>query len=366
MKTNFFMPTKAIFEQGCVKNHPEIWKDCGTKAMIVAGRSSAEKCGALKDVEDALDAVGIGHIYFNKVENNPSFETVTEAAKIAKENEIDFVIGIGGGSPIDASKAIAVLAANDMIVDDLFRNDFTKALPIVAIPTTSGTGSEVTPYSVLLSKAKETKLSFGNRLTFARYALLDPRYTFSLSRDFTTFTAVDAFTHCFEGFLAKRSTPLSDALAIDGIRKFGECIPALISECYTDEIREKLMYVSMLGGMVISHTGVTIAHGMGYCYTFFYGIPHGQANGLLMKEYVEYNYKAVPGKIDAAIKAMGLTSKEEFYEVMEKLVGLAPSLTDEQIDRYTELTLLQKGSIANTPNELDETKLHALWAAVRN
>ena len=366
METNFYMPVKVVFEKGCIKKHPEIWKDCGSKAMIVAGHSSAERCGALRDVEDMLDSLGIGHIYYNRVENNPSFKTVTEAAEIAKDNAVDFIIGIGGGSPLDASKAIAVLAANDMVVDELFKNDFTKALPIVAIPTTSGTGSEVTPYSVLLSKAKETKLSFGNKYTFARYALLDPTYTFSLGPDSTTFTAIDAFTHCFEGFLAKRSTTLSDALALDGIKKFGECIPALISLKYTDEVREKLMYVSMLGGMVISHTGVTIAHGMGYCYTFFHGIPHGQANGLLMKEYVEYNYEVVSDKIDTVINVMGLKSKEDFYGVMETLVGTAPSLNDEQIDKYTELTLLQKGSIANTPNNLNKAKLHSLWEAVRN
>ncbi len=366
MKLNFFMPVKAVFEKDCVVSHPEVFKDCGTKAMIVAGQSSAERCGALKDVTDTLSQCGIEYVYFNKVENNPSMETVTEAAAVAKANGVDFVIGIGGGSPIDASKAIAVLSANDIEVTDLFKNNFIKALPIVAIPTTSGTGSEVTPYSVLLSKAKQTKLSFGNKYTYAAYALLDPKYTYSLGKDFTVYTAVDAFTHCFEGYLAKRSTALSDALAIDGIRKFGECIPALLSGMITEEVRNQLMYVSMLGGMVISHTGVTIAHGMGYCYTFFYGIPHGRANGLLMNEYIKYNYPVAAYKIDNCMKVMGITGGiSEFGNIMDKLVGEAPALTDEEVDKYVQLTLMQKGSITNTINDLDEEKLHKLWEAMK-
>lgn len=366
MKLNFNMPVRALFEENCVMKHSEIFAQCGASAMIVAGHSSAERCGALSDVETVLTQAGIKYIYFNKVENNPSMETVAEAAKLAKENQVDFIIGIGGGSPIDAAKAIAVLGANDMEVDELFKNQFTKALPIIAIPTTSGTGSEVTPYSVLLSKAKQTKLSFGNQYTFPAFALLDAKYTYSLGREATINTAVDAFTHCFEGYLAKRSTELSNALAIDGIRSFGECIPALLSGEFTEEIRSKLMYVSMLGGMVISHTGVTIAHGMGYCYTFFHDIPHGRANGLLMKEYVNYNYPVVKDKIDYCMETMGLSDISAFGEIMEQLVGKAPSLTDADIDKYTELTLLQKGSISNTAKDLNEERIHKLWEAVRN
>lgn len=361
-KFNYYNPVKVFFERDAVRNHPEVFGVCGKKAMIVTGRTSAKKCGAYGDVTDILDQNAISYCTFDRIENNPSMESVEEAAALAIQEKVDFIVGIGGGSPIDASKAISVLCANpDMRVIDLFTNGFTKALPIVVIPTTSGTGSEVTPYSVLLSHEKETKLSFGNDKTFPSYALLDSKYTFSLGEDFSVSTAVDAFTHVFEGFLANRSTPISEQLSIDGIRKFGECLPYLLKGEYTEEVRDKLMYVSMLGGMVITLTGVTIAHGMGYCYTYFKNIPHGKANGLLMKEYIVYNYPVVKEKIDTAMKLLQCESIDDFLDKLKKLIGVAPSLTDEEVERYTELTMLQKGSIANTPNPLNEEKIHQFW-----
>jgi len=152
MKYSFKMPVNVIQEKECVKNNINIFKQTGTKALIVTGRHSAKACGALDDIEFILNEAGIDYKIFNEVENNPSLETVVKAADIAKKSNIDFIIGIGGGSPIDASKAIAVLAANDIEISDMFKNKFDRALNIIAVPTTSGTGSEATPYSVLLRK----------------------------------------------------------------------------------------------------------------------------------------------------------------------------------------------------------------------
>lgn len=367
MKFSYYNPVKIFFEKECVKNHGEVFGKCGKKGMLVTGRTSAKKCGAFDDVVKVLEANGISWICFDGIENNPSMESVTAAAGLAKAENVDFVIGIGGGSPIDASKAIAVLARNpEMAVEDLFSNQFTKALPVVAIPTTAGTGSEATPYSVLLSKEKQTKLSFGKECTYPAYALLDAKYTYSLPAEFTISTAVDAFTHVFEGYLAKRSTSISEQFSLEGMEKFGECIPALLRNEYTEEVREKLMYVSLLGGIVISQTGVTIAHGMGYCYTYFHQIPHGKANGLLMKAYIELNQNAAGSKIDRSMEAMGLEGVEDFTEKLERLLGKAPTLTDADVDFYTKQTLMQRGSIANTPEELDEEKIHSLWERVKN
>lgn len=361
MKFTFYNPVKIFFEDNCVRNHKTIFRNSGSKAMIVTGKSSAIKCGAQEDVEMVLNDLDIPYLIFNKIENNPSMESVEEASKIAKKEGVDYIIGIGGGSPIDAAKAIAVLAANEIVTQDLFLNQFDKALPVIAIPTTAGTGSETTPYSVLLSKEKETKLSFGNELTFPKYALLDAKYTYSLNLEFTISTAVDAFTHVFEGYLANRSTSLSEQFSLEGIRKFGECIPEMLRGNFSSEIREKLLYVSTLGGMVIAMTGVTIAHGMGYCYTYFKGIPHGRANGLLMAPYIQYNYPVSKEKIDRSMKLMNYKNVDTFLNDLKILVGTAPKLTVEEIGKYTELTLMQKGSITNTPNPLDRKKIYRLW-----
>lgn len=361
MKFHFNIPVDIYFEKNCVVENQHIFSNYGSRAFIVTGRHSAKACGALADVAESLKKQNIAYEVFEEIENNPSTTTIVRAVKRAREFGTDMVIGIGGGSPIDASKAIAVLVRNsDMKVEDLFANDFTQACPMIAIPTAAGTGSEATPYSVLLVEEKQTKISFGNVYTYPTVAFLDYRYTKRLGEKNTINTAVDAFTHAFEGFLANRSTWLSEALSIEAIRYFGSCIKSLLEKNFTDEVREKLMYVSLLGGIIIAQTGVTIAHGMGYCLTFFKDIPHGRANGLLMKEYMDLNASCVKEKINLAMKIMN-TTQEEFACNMEKLVGTAPELTEEECCQYTQLTLLQKGSIANTPYSIQERDIYDFW-----
>lgn len=362
MEFLFSMPTRIFFGAECIRKNGSAMKAFGKRAMIVTGKHSARACGALDDVQAVLAENGIESVLFDKVENNPSVETVDEAAQLARAEKTEFIIGIGGGSPIDAAKAIAVLAANeDRKALDLFRNDFQKVQPIVAVPTTAGTGSEATPYSVLLRKDMETKVSFGTPQTFPTMAFLDTKYTMSLSENITINTAIDAFTHSLEGYLAKRSTVMSDALALSGIEAFGKCLPHLISFTLDQEDRDNLMYASLIGGMVIAHTGVTIAHGMGYCYTYFHDIPHGKANGLLVREYLKYNAPACEQKIQKVLELLHCNTIDELGAYLELLIGKAPELTEEDVEKYTELTMIQKGSIANTPNPLDKDKIKALW-----
>lgn len=361
MDFQFSVPTNIIFGKGCVRDHMEIFTYCGSRAAVVTGRHSAKASGALGDVEDVLKHVGIAYEIYDYVENNPSMETVADIAEKAKAFQADFVIGIGGGSPMDAAKAVAVLVANSFKVESLFGNTFNKALPIVEIPLTSGTGSEVTPYSVLLRKDMETKVSFGNRHTYPTYALLDSEYTKSMSVKSTISTAVDAFTHVLEGYFANRSKCFSSMMALEGIRAFGECLPELGGPEYSDEIREKLMYVSLLGGLTIAQTGVTLPHGMGYCYTYFKNIPHGIANGLFLREYMKLIEPAAGEKIGTALALLGFDSIDAFADRLETLIGKPPKLTEEEIAQYTELAQIQKGSMTNTPGGVDADVIRSIW-----
>ena len=262
---------------------------------------------------------------------------------------------------MDAAKAVAVLAANSFKVMHLFTNTFNKALPIVEIPLTSGTGSEVTPYSVLLRKDVETKVSFGNIHTYPVYALLDPDYTKSVSTKSTISTAVDAFTHVLEGYFANRSNVFSNMAALEGIKVFGECLSMLDGSEYTDEFREKMMYVSLLGGLTIAQTGVTLPHGMGYCYTYFKNIPHGIANGLFLREYMKMLEPTAGGKVRNALNILGFPSVDAFADRLETLIGKPPKLTEDEIEQYTGLAQLQKGSMANTPAEVSADVIRGTW-----
>jgi len=237
-------------------------------------------------------------------------------------------------------------------------------LPIVGIPTTAGTGSEVTSYSVLVRKDLQTKVSFGTDKTYPRYAFLDPKYTLTLGKDITINTAVDAFTHALEGYLANRSSVISECLSLEAIQTFGKSMRKLADFNLDYGDRENLMYVSLLGGIIIAQTGVTIAHGMGYCYTFFNDIPHGKANGLIMREYLKLNYDVAKEKIDCVLKALGCCSIDEFADILKNILGEAPKLTHEEIQLYTKLTQIQKGSISNTPHEINADVIYKLWSEI--
>ncbi len=348
MQFKFHMPVKAYFGEGCVKQYGSELEAFGKKAMIVTGGSSAKTSGALDDICEVLKSLNIDHMIFDKVENNPSTANVGEGGAAARRYGAGFVIGIGGGSPLDAAKAIAVLATNDIEADELFDNSFkNKPLTTIAIPTTAGTGSEVTPYSVLTRNEAQTKGSFGTPDTFPAIAFLDPVYTETQPAAVTVNTAIDALSHCIEGYLSNRSTLASDILAQEGIRLFGECKEHLQNGAISREVRGKLLYASMLGGMVIAQTGTTIVHGAGYNYTYFKNIPHGRANGYLMAEYLRFNYSHGAEKTDNVLALLGLADINGFDALIASLIGRAPGLSDAEISKYAAITMSQRSTTYN-------------------
>lgn len=348
MQFKFLMPTKAYFGANCIAQNSHELTAFGQKALIVTGGRSARESGALSDICNVLKELNMEYSIFDKVENNPSTDTVKAGGAEAKKAGADFIIGIGGGSPLDAAKAVAVLAVNDMEPIELFTNIFTnKPLPVIAIPTTAGTGSEVTPYSILTRNDLKTKISFGNAHTFPVIAFLDPRYTQSQPLEVTVNTAVDAFTHCLEGYLAKRRTPVSDILAQEAFSLFGGCLESLKSGNISYEDRENLLYMSMLGGMVISHTGSTIIHGAGYNLTYFKGTPHGKANGYLITEYLRFNYDFASDRIDRVLKLLQLENIDAFGEAITMLLGKAPYLNEEERAQYAAITMAQRSTANN-------------------
>lgn len=348
MQFKFQISTRVYFGEDCIfKNSKEI-SGLGKKALIVTGSRSAKASGALSDICGVLSEQNIEYEIFDKVENNPTLETVKAGGIAAKKANAGLVIGIGGGSPLDAAKAVAVLAVNDIEPEQLFTNVFkNKPLPVIAIPTTAGTGSEVTPYSVLTRRDLQEKTTFGTDETFPVIAFLDPRYTESMSYDVTVNTAIDALTHCIEGYICKRSTPVSNILAREGIRLFGLSLGCLKSGNILRNDRENLLYMSMLGGMVIAHTGTTFIHAAGYNYTIFKDIPHGRANGYLVSEYLKFNYEYAKSKIDDILCLMGLDSVDALDAEIKLLIGNAPVLEDAEIAQYAATTAARKSTAAN-------------------
>lgn len=347
MEFRFCMPTKVICQEDCVRNNAEIF-GIGKKALVVTGRQSAKLCGALDDVIWALNKNNIDYAIFDRVMNNPTVECVYEGAELAMEEEADFVVAIGGGSPMDAAKAIALLAVNDIDRKDLFSGNIgNRALPMIHIPTTAGTGSEVTPYSILTNHEKQTKTSIAAPCLFPSYALLDAKYTESLSAVTTVSTAVDSLSHSVEGMMSVRANCMSDILAREAVRLISEEFGALAKGEFSYKSREKLLYASMLGGVVISQTKTTAVHAMGYSLTYFKGIDHGRANGLLLGAFMRYTENFIPQRTGMITECMGLADTEAFCRKLDEILGEKEKFTIQELEMYSDIAA-NAGGIKNS------------------
>ncbi len=331
------MPTKVIVGADCVRRNADIF-GIGKKALIVTGASSAKKNGALDDAVHALKAKNVQYAVFDKVMSNPTINCVYEGAEAAMEEEADFIVAIGGGSPMDAAKAIALLAVTDIDKKELLTADIgSRALPMIHIPTTAGTGSEVTPYSILTNHEKKTKASIGAPCLFPSYALLDAKYTDHLGKRTTVNTAIDALSHSVEGMMSARANIMADAIAREGIRIISSLFDKLIQGYLTRPDREQLLYASMLGGVVISQTKTTAVHSMGYSLTYFHGIDHGRANGLLLGEFTEYTERYAPSKVRDILSCMNMTSVGEFKAKLSRILGAKEKFEPEELEMYADI-----------------------------
>lgn len=340
---SFYMPVKIYSGKDCIRKNSSVFSGFGKKAMIVTGKNSAKACGALDDVVYALSENNISYDIFDKVLNNPTVENCFEGGKLAKESKADFIIAIGGGSPLDASKAIAMYASNDIEPHDIFNGEQkNKPLPIIGIPTTAGTGSEVTQYSVLTVDKEETKKSFSTPDTFCRIAFLDAKYTESLPLSITIDTAVDALSHALESILNKRTTSLSELYAKESLKLIGSAIPSLLSGNLTLAVRENLLTASMYAGVAIAQTGTCIVHSMGYPLTYYKGLSHGRANGMLLASFFKGCEKVEKEKCSALLKLMGFDSSDEFENILKKLMPDCHILTEEEAKRFAAKTIKAK------------------------
>lgn len=361
METNFFLPTQVRMGRDIVAESGEMLARMGRRAMLVTGRSSAVKCGAQADVTGALERNGQTWVVFDQVRSNPTVECVYAGAALARSEGVDFLIAIGGGSPMDAAKAIALLARQEIAPEDLFRGGFgSDVLPMVHIPTTAGTGSEVTPYAILTNDAAQTKTSLSGPMLFSHLALLDGKYMEGLGHSTTVHTAVDALSHAVEGMLSVKANPTTDLLAADAIRRIMGNDAGLRYNSLTLEQRDELLYASMLAGAVIAQTGTTAVHSMGYSLTYFWGTDHGRANGLLMAEFLEVLLRRGYDKVNAVLALMGMGSPADFRVWLDGLLGQRETIRAEEVEQFSGIAIQAK-NIANCPVVLTKEELAGVY-----
>jgi alcohol dehydrogenase class IV len=364
MTYNYYMPTRVLMGDDCVFQNRLLLKELGTRALIVTGKNSARANGSLEDTLKALEANGQSFYLFDKVMSNPAVDCAFEGGAAAKKEGCDFVIAIGGGSPMDAAKAAAALAVKDIPKTQVFNSSYPEALPLAAIPTTAGTGSEVTPYAILTNDGAKTKTSLSSPALFPRLALLDAKYLESLGRTVTINTALDALSHAVEGFLSVRASPLSGAMAKESIRAIAACFGALKSPKPSPEVRRQLLWASTLAGMVIANTGTTAVHALGYQLTYWHNIDHGRANGLLMGEFLKFCGEKEGALTDRRVQdilaALDLESPGAFSRLAADLLGPPERIAAGELESYARRALAAK-NIANcyiTPEYEDLLRIY--------
>ena len=313
----FFLPTRLLTGPDAVYRNAALLRSFGTRCLIVTGGSSAERCGALADAQAALESQNIAWEHFAEICPNPTIESCVAGGKAASAMDAEFILGIGGGSAMDAAKVIAASAANpDLDAAGLYRRNWSNApLPVVLIGTTAGTGSEVTPVAVI-TDTDGRKRSFRGEDMYAALAFGDPRYTEFMPDSVTASTGVDALAHCLESYYSKTATDISRAFAFEGTALL---LPELrkVADGRTPD-REKLYNGSILGGMAISVTGTAMPHNLGYLLTEDFGIPHGFACAVFLPDMLSLD----SAHTDALSKRVGTTS----YELSELIRTLIPSL----------------------------------------
>ncbi len=365
MNFGFYMPTKLIGGKDSVINNPELFR-LGKNCMIVTGATSALKSGALDDVITVLSESGIEYIVYDKIRENPLLSTIYDGGIAAKEFGCDFVIGIGGGSPMDAAKAIAAFISNPGISpDEIFDVDrLAPSVPIILIPTTSGTGSEANPYSIITLDGMDKKRTFNSPYSYAKYAFLDYKYTTSLSRDYSLSTALDAFCHCLESYMSPKSTEISRMFALFGAKTIWNNFDALDAGDFSEDMREELMYASAAGGVAINTTGTGFPHPMGYNLTFFADLPHGRACAVFVGKYLEYQMKDPNGLMLAHSFAEYLgTTPEAIAEKLPKLAEFKRHIGDEDIIEFAE-KIKTAGNFANAQYKISYDEMIKIYKEI--
>ncbi len=313
MKFDYYIPTKILFGPGKL-NKLKKQKLPGRKALIViSGGTSMKKNGYLERTIDLLKENDVDSVVFDRILPNPIKKHVMEGAALAKAENCDFVVGLGGGSSIDSAKSIAVMATNpgdywDYIFggSGLGKSLENSPLPVVAITTTAGTGTEADPWTVITHEEKNEKIGFGTPETFPVLSVVDPELMLTIPKHLTAYQGFDAFFHAAEGVIASIATPVSDSYALKSIELIAEYLPAAIEDGSNLEARTNVALANTLSGFVESTSSVTSEHSLEHALSAYYpDLPHGAGLIILSKAYFEFFADVNQERYKLMARAMG-------------------------------------------------------------
>ena len=305
----FELPTKIEYGPGCLKTLPAHLAKLGGSRPIIITDKGIVGAGLLKKVTDLLEGAGISYVVYDGTEPNPKDTNVGDGAAMARDFGADCLIALGGGSSIDCAKSVGVLMAHN--ADDIKKYEgktaATEPLPLfITIPTTSGTGSELTFSSVITDTKSKYKMTVKSPYTAAALAICDPELTLSVPASVTASTGVDALTHAIEAYTATCNEPISDAVALHAVRLISDSLRDAFNNGSDLEARSKMLMGSMLAGIAFSHSDVASVHCVAESLGGLYDLPHGTCNAIFLPYVMEYSSACCMERYADIAKAMGL------------------------------------------------------------
>ncbi len=362
------MPTAISFGEGTVESltaSPMV-RASARICMITAGH--VERSGLLQRLDVMLSPRRVTHI--GNVPAQPSLGDLEAAVAVLRDAQCDCVVAVGGGSVLDLGKAAALCVRQPASVADIFAAqpaEMEASLPVVAIPTTAGTGSEVTPFVVFWDTQAKKKYSLGHSALFPREALLDPALTSSLPSAITAATGMDAFTQACEAYWNRHCNPVSDDYALMAVARIANALPVAVRGGTDAEARRSMLQGSLWAGLAFSNTRTAACHSISYPLTLHFGVVHGQAVGITLPEVLLLNATVEPARAAAFCSALGVGSIEEAAEHIRRLMhasGLATRLSSLGIGEGDVEVIVREGFTAgrmmNNPYTFDEASLRAL------
>lgn len=331
-----FNPTGIHFGEGMFTELGGIAAPYGTRAMLVTGRSAMERSGHLQKALDMLTAAGMDVEVFNRVPANPPLALCEQGALVAREFGAACVIALGGGSSIDAAKAIAVGATHDEPLSTFLfpREDGTKpspstgTLPLIAVTSTAGTSSEMTPFAVITVPDTHEKTAIAGPAIYPKEAIQDPELTYSAPPEVTAATGIDVLCHSVEGYISTVATPLVDAMAERAISLVGRSLPAAVADGGNAEARRDMMLADCFAGYVLSQTGGNIMHALEHPMSGHYpNIAHGAGLASVLVGWARMMWERDTAKFAFIARALGVTEGDD-----ASAAALAPAALQALLD----------------------------------
>lgn len=336
MKFNYNLPVNILFGRGRVAEIGSVTATYGKKVLIVTGTSSTKKSGLLDRVIGYLKETGVESVVFDKVTANPLTTTAIEGSEIAKAEECDVVIGLGGGSIMDCAKAVAFLAVNEGDISDYIFNKLasTEALPIILVPTTCGTGSEGNGFAVLTNPDNGDKKSLRCNAIIAKASIVDSQLMETMPKHILASVGFDALCHNIEAYISKIGQPITDDLSLGAIALVGQSLVKLYEGSTDEELWDDISWASTVGGMVIHSAGVTVAHGMEHPASGLRNIVHGNGLSALTPVVMEKSIGSCPDKFINIAKCFGGETEQDCVDKIREMVAklnLPTTLTEQGI-----------------------------------